>query len=387
MRMMAIMSAQTHSPITHAKRVVIKIGSSLIARDAVLASRWLHSVAADIAALRAQNMEVLVVSSGAVALGRPRLNLGTRALNLAEKQAAASVGQPYLMQAWQEALKSASLSCAQILITPEDTEVRKRYLNARSTLHTVMAHGIVPIINENDTVATSELRYGDNDRLAARLAVMIGGDCLLMLSDVDGLYNANPRTNPNAAHIARIDSITPEIENYAKGAASSLSQGGMVTKIAAAKIAVAAGCHTAIFSGITDHPIAALQHGARASWFMSSTTPQAARKNFIAASLSVKGTLQIDDGAMAALFAGKSLLPAGVVCVNGVFDSGDTLDVAAPDGTVIARGLSNYAADDARALMGKRTHEIAGILGYEGKEPLIHRDDLVMLHTHHEPKN
>ena len=368
-----------HERLHSAKRVVIKLGSSLIQRDGALARDWLASIAEDVRDLRAQGKEVLVVSSGAVALGRPLLKLGTGTLELSEKQAAAAAGQPYLMQAWQSALHAVGHECAQVLITLEDSELRKRYLNARGTLQQLLAHGIIPIINENDTVATSELRYGDNDRLAARLAVMIEADCLLILSDVDGLYDANPRTNPEAQHIAQIDTITPQIEAYAKGAASALSQGGMITKLVAAKIATAAGCHTAIVSGIAAHPIGALAHGARASWFTSSLTPKQARKQFIAASLAVKGTLTVDDGAKAALLAGKSLLPAGVTACSGAFDRGDTLDVLTADGSKIARGLTAYNAQEAAALMGKRSGDIAAILGYAGKETLIHRDDLVML--------
>lgn len=372
-------TATAHEPLHTAKRVVIKLGSSLIQRDGALAHDWLMSVAEDIRTLRDAGKDVLVVSSGAVALGRPLLKLGTGTLELSQKQAAAAAGQPYLMQAWQRALHRVQLECAQVLITLEDSEIRKRYLNARGTLQQLLAHGMIPIINENDTVATSELRYGDNDRLAARLAVMIEADCLLILSDVDGLYDANPRSNPQANHIGSIARITPQIESYAKGAASSMSQGGMVTKLIAASIATAAGCQSAILSGVAQHPIAALQHGARASWFTSTLTPKQARKQFIAASLHVKGTLTIDDGARAALLAGKSLLPAGVTAASGVFDRGDTVDIATTDGTKIARGLIAYNAQETGLLMGKRSADIATILGYEGKETLIHRDDLVML--------
>lgn len=364
--------------LRHARCVVLKIGSSLMAREEG-AQSWLQSVAEDISQLRREGKQVLIVSSGAVALGRSRLKLGTKTLDLAEKQAAAAVGQPYLMQAWQAALHSVNLECAQVLITPEDTEDRPRYLNARSTLETLLAHGIVPIINENDTVATVELRYGDNDRLAARLAAMIGADALLILSDIDGLYDANPRTHPAAQHIAVIQKITPEIEALAGGAASSVSSGGMITKIMAAKMATASGCHTLILSGIAAYPLSALAKGARASVFLSATTPSAARKIFIAASLSVRGSLMIDAGAASALKAGKSLLPAGVVRVSGNFDAGDTLDVCTPDGHIIARGLAGYDSAQAQQITGKQSHEIAAILGYAGKDTLIHRDDLVML--------
>lgn len=370
-----------HEHLAHAGRVVIKLGSSLIQRNGALAHDWLKSVAEDIKTLRDAGKDVLVVSSGAVALGRPLLKLGTGVLELSEKQAAAAAGQPYLMQAWQNALHTVQLECAQVLITLEDSEQRKRYLNARSTLQQLLAHGIIPIINENDTVATSELRYGDNDRLAARLAVMIEADCLLILSDVDGLYDANPRDHANANHIATITRITPEIEAYAKGAASALSQGGMVTKLIAANIATAAGCHSAILSGIAEYPISALANGARASWFVSSLTPKQARKQFIAASLAVKGSITIDDGAKTALTAGKSLLPAGVKAASGTFDRGDTVDIITADGSKIARGLIAYNAAETHLLMGKRSSDIAAILGYAGKETLIHRDDLVMLHS------
>lgn len=364
-----------------AKRVVIKLGSSLIQRDGGLAHDWMAGVARDIRSLKDAGKDVLVVSSGAVALGRPLLKLGTGVLELSEKQAAAAAGQPYLMQAWQNALHGVQLECAQVLITLEDSEIRKRYLNARTTLQQLLAHHIIPIINENDTVATSELRYGDNDRLAARLAVMIEADCLLILSDVDGLYDANPRTNPNANHIATVTRITPQIEGYAKGAASNLSQGGMVTKLIAANIATAAGCHSAILSGVGERPIAALSEGAKASWFISALTPKQARKSFIAASLHVKGSITIDVGAETALASGKSLLPAGVTAASGAFDRGDTVDIIAADGTKIARGLIAYNAAETHLLMGKRSSDIAAILGYAGKETLIHRDDLVMLHA------
>lgn len=379
--MMTTPAPTTHEKLRAAKRVVIKLGSSLIQRDGALAQEWLHSVAHDIRALRDSGKDVLVVSSGAVALGRPLLKLGTGALELSEKQAAAAAGQPYLMQAWQNALHRVQLECAQVLITLEDSEIRKRYLNARSTLQQLLAHGIIPIINENDTVATSELRYGDNDRLAARLAVMIEADCLLILSDVDGLYDANPREHATANHIATITRITPEIESYAKGASSAMSQGGMVTKLIAANIATAAGCHSAILSGVPMQPITALENGAKASWFISALTPKQARKQFIAASLHVKGTITVDDGARTALTTGKSLLPAGVTATSGAFDRGDTVDILGTDGGKIARGLIAYNAAETHLLMGKRSGEIAAIVGYAGKETLIHRDDLVMLHS------
>ncbi len=364
-----------------ARRIVLKVGSSLMVRDGALATDWLSSLAADIAQLREDGKDVLVVSSGAVALGRAALGFEHKRLSLSEKQAAAAAGQPHLMQAWSAAFAPHGMKVAQILITPDDTEDRSRYLNARSTLSALLECGVIPIINENDTTATAELRYGDNDRLAARLAVMMSADVLLMLSDIDGLYSANPRSDASANHVPLIEAITPQIESYAagEGSGSALGSGGMATKLLAAKMAGAGGCHAAVLSGLAHHPLSALTQGAKSSWFVAGISPQAARKNFIAASLSVRGKVLIDDGAARALTEGKSLLPAGVKHISGDFTLGDAVDIEAPDGSIIARGLIAYSSEEAKKISGKHSRDIGSILGYDGKDTLIHRDDLVML--------
>ncbi len=361
------------------KRIVIKIGSALLVdRGSGLKKAWLDAVCADIAGLRAGGAEVLVVSSGAIALGRTVLRLPKGALKLEESQAAAAVGQIALARAWSESLSTEGLVAGQILLTLGDTEERRRYLNARATLKQLLKLGSVPIINENDTVATSEIRYGDNDRLAARVATMAGADLLVLLSDIDGLYTAPPHLDPQARFLDTIDEITPEIEAMAGGAASELSRGGMRTKIDAGKIATAAGCAMIIASGKNDHPLRAVEEGARSSWFAPAGSPVTARKTWIAGQLQPAGTLAIDEGAERALRSGKSLLPAGVRTVMGTFSRGDTIAIVGVNGRELARGLAGYDADEARQIAGKKSTEIAGILGHAGRAAMVHRDDLVM---------
>nr|WP_316650909.1 glutamate 5-kinase [uncultured Gellertiella sp.] len=361
------------------RRIVIKIGSALLVdRKTGLKSRWLEAMCADIAALKADGIDVLVVSSGAIALGRSVLKLPSGALKLEESQAAAAVGQIALARAWSESLSKHDIVAGQILLTLGDTEERRRYLNARETLNQLMKIGAVPIINENDTVATTEIRYGDNDRLAARVATMAGADLLVLLSDIDGLYTAPPHLDPDACFLETIAAITPEIEAMAGGAASELSRGGMRTKIDAGKIATSAGCAMIIASGKPDHPLKAVEAGARSSWFAPSGTPVTARKTWIAGQLQPAGTLGVDEGAERALLSGKSLLPAGVRSVTGDFCRGDTVSVTGPDGREIARGLVGYDADEARLILGRKSGEIEAVLGYAGRAAMIHRDDLVM---------
>lgn len=361
------------------KRITLKIGSSLLVDGKTgLKRQWLAAMSADIAALRAKGADVLVVSSGAIALGRSVLGLGTRSLRLEESQAAAAAGQILLARAWDEALSAHDLKTGQILLTLGDTEERRRYLNARATIDTLLKLGAVPIINENDTVATSEIRYGDNDRLAARVATMMGGDLLVLLSDIDGLYTAPPASDPNAKHIAFVPVISAEIEAMAGGAASILSRGGMRTKIDAGKIATAAGTAMMIVNGKADGPLAALEAGAKSTLFAAAEKPERAYKTWIAGHLEPQGRLTLDAGAVAALQSGKSLLPAGVRKVEGVFSRGDTLAILDPEGTEIARGLAAYDSPDAVKIAGKRTQDIAGLIGYEARSAMVHRDDLVI---------
>jgi glutamate 5-kinase len=368
-------------PLLRARRVVIKVGSALLvdAANGRLNRAWLETLAADVAELRRRGQEVLLVSSGAIALGRRRLGLNASRLRLEEKQAAAAVGQIRLAHAWKDVLEAHELNVAQILLTFSDTEERRRYLNARNTLGTLLKLGAVPVINENDTVATAEIRYGDNDRLAARVAQMISADCLILLSDVDGLYTADPTRDPTAQFIADIPSITPEIERMAGAAASAIGSGGMATKIAAARIAVAAGCHMCIAVGREMHPIRRIESGARCSWFYPSASPATVRKQWIAGALKPAGEIYVDEGAAAALGRGKSLLPAGVTRVLGAFERGDALIVRDPAGIEIARGLSAYSSADAERLRGCKSNEIETLLGFHGRDEIIHRDDLVLM--------
>ena len=367
--------------LTDAKRVVVKVGSSLLVDSdkGRLNRAWLESLAADVAASRKRGQEVILVSSGAIALGRRHLTLGTGKLKLEESQAAAAVGQIRLAHAYKELLDVHEITVAQILLTLGDTEQRRRYLNARGTLNTLLSLGAVPLINENDTVATAEIRYGDNDRLAARVAQMVGADCLVLLSDVDGLYTANPNLDPDAQFIARVLEITPAIEAMAGGSGSDMGSGGMQTKIAAAKIAVAAGCHLCISLGSVEHPLQRIAEGARCTWFMPSSTPLATRKQWIAGTLKPAGAISVDDGAVRALMGGKSLLPAGVTRAVGRFDRGDTVSIVGPDGTEIGRGICAYSDVDAARIIGRKSADIEKVLGFRGRDEIVHRDDLVLL--------
>ncbi|WP_102223345.1 glutamate 5-kinase [Acidimangrovimonas sediminis] len=370
--------------IAEARRLVVKIGSALLvegssaAREAGgLRAEWLHSLARDVAALAARGTQVILVSSGSIALGRGLLHLPQGVLPLEQNQAAAAVGQIRLARAYEEALAPHGITAAQVLMTLEDTADRRRYLNARATLETLLSLGTVPIVNENDTVATDEIRFGDNDRLAAQIAVTVGADQLVLLSDVDGLYTANPQTDPTARHLPLVPEITPEIEAMAGDPVSGLSKGGMKTKLMAARVAVAGGCAMAIATGQVPRPLKAIEDGARVTWFAAQDDPQAARKRWIAA-MKPRGSLTVDAGAAQALARGKSLLPAGVTAVSGRFGRGEPVTVHAPDGTTIAKGLTRYTADEARQLLGHRSDEIETILGYPGRAALIHRDDMVV---------
>lgn len=367
-------------PLINAKRVVVKIGSALLVEQATgrINRAWLETLASDVKRLRARGQDVLLVSSGAIALGRRHLGLAAGKLKLDEKQAAAAVGQIRLAHAWKEVLEQHELTVAQILLTFGDTEERRRYLNARNTLGALLKLGSIPLINENDTVATSEIRYGDNDRLAARVAQMISADCLVLLSDVDGLYTADPTKDPKAEFIPEVHGITPEIERMAGGAASAVGSGGMATKIAAARIAVSAGCHMCIAVGHELHPLKRLESGARCSWFYPNATPVTVRKQWIAGSLKPAGSVRVDDGAAQALSRGKSLLPAGVTTIEGRFERGDALIVRNAEGRELARGLSAYSSEDAERIRGRKSSEIEAILGFRGRDELIHRDDLVL---------
>ena len=369
--------------LADAKRVVIKVGSALLVdgEKGRLNRGWLESFAADVAALRRRGQEVILVSSGAIALGRRHLDLGPGKLKLEESQAAAAVGQIRLAHAYKELLDHHDLTVAQILLTLGDTEQRRRYLNARGTLNTLLALGAIPVINENDTVATAEIRYGDNDRLAARVAQMVGADCLVLLSDIDGLYTENPHVNPQAEFISRVLEISPQIEAMAGGVTSAMGSGGMQTKIAAAKIAVGAGCHLCIAKGAHQHPLKRIEEGARCTWFVPSSTPVAMRKQWIAGTLKPAGAIAVDEGAVRALLGGKSLLPAGVTRAVGRFERGDTVTILGPDGAEVARGICAYSDGDAARIMGRKSVEIERVLGFRGRDEIVHRDDLVLLRS------
>jgi glutamate 5-kinase len=364
-----------------AKRVVIKVGSALLvdAEKGRLNRTWLEGFAADVARLRKRGQEVILVSSGAIALGRRHLGLSAGKLRLEESQAAAAVGQIRLAHAYKELLEAHEITVAQILLTLGDTEQRRRYLNARGTLNTLLSLGAVPVINENDTVATTEIRYGDNDRLAARVAQMAGADCLVLLSDIDGLYTSNPVDDPNADFVARVLEITPAIEAMAGGSGSDMGTGGMQTKIAAAKIAVGAGCHLCIAKGAVQHPLQRIEEGARCTWFVPSSTPVATRKQWIAGTLRPAGAIVVDDGAVRALMGGKSLLPAGVTRAMGRFDRGDTVSIIGPDGSEVARGICAYSDGDAARIIGRQSADIEKVLGFRGRDEIVHRDDLVLI--------
>jgi glutamate 5-kinase len=376
------------SPLGAARRIVVKVGSALLVdpQSGRINRVWLESLVADLLRLRARGQEVILVSSGAIALGRRELRLANGALKLEESQAAAAVGQIRLAHAYKELLEEKGVTVAQVLLTLEDSERRRRYLNARATLEALLALGALPVINENDTVATAEIRYGDNDRLAARVAQMTGADCLVLLSDVEGLFTADPNKDPNAAFIDTVRHLTPQIEAMAGSSMSAVGSGGMASKILAAKIAVAAGCHLCIAAGHPTHPIRRLEEGARCTWFVPTSTPAAARKQWIAGTLKSAGSIMIDAGALKALQEGKSLLPAGVVATRGRFERGDTVSVLGPDGSEFARGICAYSDGDAARILGRRSSEIESLLGFRGRDEMIHRDDLAILRTHASPQ-
>ena len=365
--------------LADARRVVVKVGSSLLVGQDGADRHWLAAFAADVARLRARGQQVLVVSSGAVALGRRRLSLPRRALTLPEKQAAAAAGQSALMRAWEEALEPHGIVAAQVLLTRDDTEVRRRWLNARATVEALLGLGVVPVVNENDTVATEEIKFGDNDRLSARVAQMIGADLLVLLSDVDGLYTADPRRNPLAEHLPRVSRLTPQIEAMAGGAnqAAGVGTGGMATKLAAARIASGAGCATVVTLGHRPSPLRAVEDGERSTLIEPSTTPAAAYKAWIAGSLAPSGALVVDAGAAAAVRRGKSLLAAGVRRAEGRFDKGDAVVIRDEAGDEIARGLVRYEAGDAARICGLKSEAIEAVLGFTAG-PVVHADDLAL---------
>ncbi|MGI9343718.1 MAG: glutamate 5-kinase [Gammaproteobacteria bacterium] len=371
----------TRPALADAGRVVIKIGSSLLvdAETGRLNRRWLESLADEVVRLRERGQQVLIVSSGAIALGRRYLGLSPAQSRLEDHQAAAAAGQVLLAHAYQDLLDDRGVRIAQILLTLDDTEDRRRYLNARSTLATLLKLGVVPVINENDTVATQEIRYGDNDRLGARVAEMVSADCLVLLSDVDGLYSSDPSSDTDAELIAEVREITADIEARAGASSTPFGSGGMVTKLAAARICMAAGCATLIANGHRLEPMRAIEAGAPCTWFIPRKSPRAARKQWIAGSLTSRGKLMIDAGAERALASGSSLLPVGVVGVEGDFERGDAISVVSSDGRDIARGLAAYSSADARTIQGRRSEEIDSLLGYGGRDEIIHRDDLVLM--------
>src|SRR5713226_4287064 len=369
--------------LTAARRVVLKIGSALlVADDGEIRRAWLDALVDDVARCRRRGQEVIIVSSGAIAVGRRHLGLRGRSLRLEEQQAAAATGQIRLAHAYQEALARHRITVAQILLTPDDTEERRRHLNARATFAQLLALGAVPMVNENDTIATTEIRFGDNDRLAARVAQMTSADMLVLLSDIDGLYTADPRADAAARHIPLVREIGPEIEAMAGAAPAGYSSGGMVTKLAAARIATHAGCHMLIAEGDSrvgpGGPMAAIEAGARATLFLPGGEPRSARKAWIAGAVNPGGVLVVDDGAARALRGGKSLLPAGVVAVEGAFERGDCVIIRTRAGAEAGRGLSAYASADISRIAGHKSGEIAAILGYRGRDEIIHRDDLVV---------
>jgi glutamate 5-kinase len=369
------------SPLTRARRIVVKVGSALLvdASTGQVNRPWLETLVEDLLSLRARGQEVVLVSSGAIALGRRELKLPAGPLKLEQSQAAAAVGQIALAHIYKELFAASGVTVAQILLTLEDSERRRRYLNARATLTELIGLGTLPVINENDTVATTEIRYGDNDRLAARVAQMTSADCLLLLSDVSGLYTADPNLDPAAKLIPEVREITAAIEAMGGASASAVGSGGMATKIAAAKIATAAGCAMAIAAGAALHPERRREEGADCSWFLPASNPENARRQWISGSLRPNGSIRIDDGALQALRSGKSLLPAGVVAVSGRFSRGDTVSVLDKDGNEIARGMIAYGDRDAARIVGKRSADIEALLGFRGRAEMIHRDDLVLM--------
>jgi glutamate 5-kinase len=374
----ATLTALRAPDIRNARRLVVKIGSALLVDRATgLKQDWLSGLALDVAEAKRRGTDVVLVSSGSIALGRKVLALGDGVLTLEQSQAAAAVGQIRLARAYEEVLAPLGITTAQILVTLEDTEDRRRYLNSRATMETLLGLGVVPIVNENDTVATDEIRFGDNDRLAAQIAVTVGADQLVLLSDVDGFYSANPKSDPTAQRFDLVDHITPEIEAMAGDPISGMSKGGMKTKLLAAKTAVAGGCAMAIMEGSVLRPLAALAEGAQRTWFVALADPQLARKRWINA-MKPKGEVVLDAGAVTALRAGKSLLPAGVTRVGGTFGRGEPVSILSPEGVVLGKGLVRYTSAEAKAIAGHRSGDIVGILGYEGRAALVHRDDMVI---------
>ncbi len=373
-------SAAQSTDLATARRIIVKIGSALLVdyERGTLHRQWLDGLAADLAACRERGQEIVIVSSGAIAVGRRYLGLADGALKLEEMQAAAAAGMVRLAHAYQETLARFDLTVAQVLLTLDDSENRRRYLNARNTLDTLLRLGAVPLINENDNSSTDEIRFGDNDRLAGRVAAMISADALVLLSDIDGLYDADPRHDPSARHLAEVREITPEIEAMAGEAKPGYGSGGMVTKLAAAKACLAAGCRMVIADGTGDHPIRSLEDGAPCTWFLPGATPKTARKRWIAGSLKAVGAITVDAGAAKALRQGRSLLPAGVTAVDGTFERGDAVVVRDQDGGELARGLVAYAAVDARRIIGRKSGDIEAVLGFRGRDEMIHRDDLVL---------
>ena len=368
-----------HAPdVRSAKRLVVKIGSALLVDRATgLKQGWLSALAMDVAEAKVRGTDVVLVSSGSIALGRKVLGLGDGVLTLEQSQAAAAVGQIRLARAYEEVLAPHGITTAQVLVTLEDTTDRRRYLNSRATMETLLGLGVVPIVNENDTVATDEIRFGDNDRLAAQIAVTVGADQLILLSDVDGFYSANPKEDPTAQRFDLVEHITPEIEAMAGDPISGMSKGGMKTKLLAAKTAIAGGCAMAIMEGSVLRPLSALANGAQRTWFVAQADPQLARKRWINA-MKPRGELILDAGAVTALRAGKSLLPAGVTRVTGTFGRGEPVSILSPEGAVLGKGLVRYTAEEAKAIAGHRSGDIAGILGYQGRAALVHRDDMVV---------
>ena len=375
---MAALTPMTAPDVRAAKRLVVKIGSALLVdRKSGLKQGWLSALAMDVAEAKVRGTDVVLVSSGSIALGRKVLGLGDGVLTLEQSQAAAAVGQIRLARAYEEVLAPHGITTAQVLVTLEDTEDRRRYLNSRATMETLLGLGVVPIVNENDTVATDEIRFGDNDRLAAQIAVTVGADQLILLSDVDGFYSANPKEDVTAQRFDLVETITPQIEAMAGDPISGFSKGGMKTKLLAAKTAVAGGCAMAIMEGSVLRPLTALANGANRTWFVAQSDPQAARKRWINA-MKPRGELRLDAGAVTALRAGKSLLPAGVTAVTGSFGRGDPVAILSPEGDSLGKGLVRYTAAEAKAIAGHRSGEIEAILGYQGRAALVHRDDMVI---------
>ena len=367
--------------IDNAKRITIKIGSALLfnPEKGGLQTAWLAGLASDVARLHKAGKQVILVSSGAIALGRDEMGLPKGQIKLEEKQAAAATGQIILAQAWNDSLKAHGITSSQILLAPDDTETRRKHLNARSTMQTLLNYGCVPVVNENDTITTYEIRFGDNDRLAARVATMMSADLLILLSDIDGLYDKNPHRSEAANHIPLIAELTDEIMAMGESANAEFASGGMATKLAAARIATHSGVAMMICDGSTNAPLSALDAGAKSSIFTAQIAPHTARKNWIASALDSAGTLVIDNGAKDALSKGRSLLPAGITAVSGVFERGDLIDIYDLDGKLIARGLASYSSDEATMLKGHKSTDFEKLIGYQGRAELIHADDLVVI--------